>query len=104
MSLVELNASSEAERARIAKHQPFDSLQDFRDRIQSLQAMRGAHGDCQLAHDIQLPPLGYEWNRFKAVTWLELRGRTQTDLEVRKLHPDPRQEETIRRPRGLRHR
>ncbi|MET0714334.1 MAG: DNA polymerase III subunit alpha [Mycetocola sp.] len=120
MALVELNGSSQAERARIAKHQPFDSLQDFRDRvrpkrrtfeslarvgaldsfigydrdrrhellahIQSLQGSAVHIGDDQLALDIDLPPLGYEGNRFKAVTSMELRGRTQTDLELRDLN------------------
>jgi error-prone DNA polymerase len=120
MSLVELNGSSEAERARIAKHQPFDSLQEFRDRvrpkrrtfeslarvgaldsfigydrdrrhellahIQTLQGSAVRIGDDQLALNIELPPLGYEGNRFKAVTSMELRGRTQTDLELRDLN------------------
>ncbi|MET0715822.1 MAG: DNA polymerase III subunit alpha, partial [Mycetocola sp.] len=120
MALVELNGSSEAERARIAKHQPFDSLQEFRDRvrpkrrtfealarvgaldsfigydrdrrhellahIQSLQGSAVHIGDDQLALDVELPPLGYEGNRFKAVTSMELRGRTQTDLELRDLN------------------
>jgi hypothetical protein len=35
-------------------------------------------GDDQFALDVELPPLGYEGNRCKAVTSMELRGRTRT--------------------------
>ena len=112
LSLMELGGSSVTERARIAEHQPFSSLQDFRDRVRpkrrtfealarvgALDAFIGydrdlrgallAHihslsgkvvtvADNQLAFDIELPPPQY----FNAVS-LELRGRTQSDLELR---------------------
>lgn len=114
LSLVELAGSSNTERSRIAKNQPFSSLQDFRDRVRpkrrtfealarvgALDAfidynrdLRGEllahiHGlsgkalavaDDQLAFDIELPSPRY----FNAVS-LELRGRTQSDLELRDL-------------------
>lgn len=115
MSLVELGGSSEAERERIARHQPFSSLQDFRDRVRpkrrtfealarvgALDAFIGyererrgellAHihsltgtavkvADDQLAFDMDLPTPRY----YSAVTSLDLRGRTQSDLELRDL-------------------
>ena len=114
VALVELAGSSEAERARMARHRPFTSLQDFRDRVRPRRrtfealarvgaldgfidhdrARRGAllahiHAlagtalpvaDDQLAFDLDLPSPQYP----NAVS-LELRGRTQTDLELRDL-------------------
>ncbi|SDJ99078.1 DNA polymerase III, alpha subunit [Cryobacterium psychrotolerans] len=116
LALPELAGSSETERARIARHQPFTSLQDFRDRvrprrrsfealarvgaldsfigydrdrrhellahIQGLQGTAVAIDDDQLAFDVDLPVPDY----LGAVTSLDLRGRTQTDLELRDLH------------------
>jgi len=115
LALPELTGSSAAERARIAKHQPFTSLQDFRDRVRPrrktfealarvgaldsfidydrdrrhelLAHIQGLHGtavtidDEQLAFDVDLPVPDY----VGAVTSLDLRGRTQTDLELRDL-------------------
>jgi error-prone DNA polymerase len=116
MPLPELTGSSEAERARIVRHQPFSSLQDFRDRvhprsrtfealarvgaldsfigydrtrrhellahIQSLRGTAVAIADDQLAFEVPLPVLDYAGPRFDAVTSLQLRGRTQSDLEL----------------------
>ncbi|WP_130177404.1 DNA polymerase III subunit alpha [Cryobacterium sp. SO1] len=116
MPLPELNGSSEAERARIVRHQPFTSLQDFRDRvrprrrtfealarigaldsfighdrtrrhellahIQSLRGIAITIADDQLAFEVPLPVLDYEGAHFDAVTSLQLRGRTQSDLEL----------------------
>ncbi|MCU1407343.1 MAG: polymerase subunit alpha, partial [Glaciihabitans sp.] len=115
-SLVELAGSSEGERARIAEHQPFTSLQDFRDRVRpkrrtfealarvgALDAFinydttrRGellAHihslsgtaikvGTDQLAFEMELPTPLYD----NTMTSLDLRGQTQSDLELRDLH------------------
>ena len=119
LALPELTGSSEAERARIAAHQPFSSLQDFRDRVHPrrrsfealarvgaldsfieydrarrhellahIQALRGTAVTIavdQLAFEVELPVPTFTGNRFNAVTSLELRGRTQTDLELRDL-------------------
>jgi len=116
MPLPELSGSSEAERARIVRHQPFSSLQDFRDRVHPrrrtfeslarigaldafighdrgrrhellahIQSLRGTAvtiSDDQLAFEVPLPVLDYEGPRFDAVTSLQLRGRTQSDLEL----------------------
>ncbi|WP_162942578.1 DNA polymerase III subunit alpha [Cryobacterium soli] len=116
MPLPELSGSSEAERARIVRHQPFTSLQDFRDRVRPrrrtfealarigaldsfidhdrarrhellahIQSLRGTAitiADDQLAFEVPLPVLDYEGARFDAVTSLQLRGRTQSDLEL----------------------
>jgi error-prone DNA polymerase len=116
MPLPELSGSTEAERARIVRHQPFSSLQDFRDRvhprgrtfealarvgaldsfidydrtrrhellahIQSLRGTAVAIADDQLAFEVPLPVLDYAGPRFNAVTSLQLRGRTQSDLEL----------------------
>ncbi|HZK60177.1 MAG TPA: DNA polymerase III subunit alpha [Cryobacterium sp.] len=116
LALPELAGSTEAELARIARHQPFTSLQDFRDRVRPrrrtfealarvgaldsfvgydrerrhellahIQGLRGtavAIADDQLAFDVDLPVPDYS----NAVTSLDLRGRTQTDLELRDLH------------------
>ncbi|WP_255579815.1 DNA polymerase III subunit alpha [Cryobacterium sp. PAMC25264] len=116
MPLPELSGSSEAERARIVRHQPFSSLQDFRDRVRPrrrtfealarigaldsfidhdrtrrhellahIQSLRGTAitiADDQLAFEVPLPVLDYEGARFDAVTSLQLRGRTQSDLEL----------------------
>jgi error-prone DNA polymerase len=116
MPLPELNGSSDAERARIVRHQPFTSLQDFRDRVRPrrrtfealarigaldsfidhdrtrrhellahIQSLRGTAisiADDQLAFEVPLPVLDYEGARFEAVTSLQLRGRTQSDLEL----------------------
>ncbi|TFC81569.1 DNA polymerase III subunit alpha [Cryobacterium cheniae] len=119
LALPELSGCTAAERARIVRHQPFTSLQDFRDRVRPrrstfealarvgaldsfigydrarrhellahIQSLRGTavtiHDD-QLAFDVPLPVLEYEGSRFTAVTSLELRGRSQTDLELRDL-------------------
>ena len=119
LALPELSGCTAAERARIVRHQPFTSLQDFRDRVRPrrstfealarvgaldsfigydrtrrhellahIQSLRGTavtiHDD-QLAFDVPLPVLEYEGSRFNAVTSLELRGRSQTDLELRDL-------------------
>ena len=119
LALPELTGCTAAERARIVRHQPFTSLQDFRDRVRPrrstfealarvgaldsfigydrarrhellahIQSLRGTavtvHDD-QLAFDVPLPVLEYEGSRFNAVTSLELRGRSQTDLELRDL-------------------
>ncbi|MFC5930030.1 DNA polymerase III subunit alpha [Cryobacterium melibiosiphilum] len=116
LALPELTGSSEAERARIARHQPFSSLQDFRDRVHPrrrtfealarvgaldsfigydhdrrhellahIQALRGTAVSIavdQLAFEVELPVPTFTGSRFNAVTSLELRGRTQTDLEL----------------------
>lgn len=113
-ALGELSGSSEAERDRMARHQPFSSLQDFRDRVRprrttmeslarvgALDAFidyepRRRHeliahlasitskpqrvADTQLAFDLDLP-LPHR----PSVTSLELRGRTQTDLELQEM-------------------
>ncbi|WP_166793127.1 DNA polymerase III subunit alpha [Cryobacterium lactosi] len=115
LALPELVGSSAAEQRRIAEHQPFTSLQDFRDRVRprrrsfealarvgALDAFIGydrsrrsdllAHlhglagkalavGENQLAFDIELPLPDFG----RAVTSMDLRGRTQTDLELRDL-------------------
>lgn len=114
MALGELNGSSEKERSRIARHQPFSSLQDFRDRVrprrrtfESLARVGAldafidyipkrrhellAHlaavttsaqlvADEQLAFELDLPVPDRS-----IVTSLELRGRTQTDLELQEM-------------------
>ncbi|MGY4856533.1 DNA polymerase III subunit alpha [Cryobacterium sp. AP23] len=116
MPLLELSGSSDAERARIVRHQPFSSLQDFRDRVHPrartfealarvgaldsfigydrtrrhellahIQSLRGTAvviADDQLAFEVPLPVLDYAGARFTAVTSLQLRGRTQSDLEL----------------------
>lgn len=51
--------------------------------IQSLQGAVQKVTAGQPALDFDLPVLGYEGERFKAVTSLDLRGKTQTDLELR---------------------
>jgi len=116
LALPELVGSTEAERARIARHQPFGSLQDFRDRVHPrrrtfealarvgaldafisydrtrrhellahIQSLRGTavviRAD-QLAFEVELPVPQYSADRAGAITSLELRGRTQTDLEL----------------------
>lgn len=116
LALPELVGSTEAERARIARHQPFGSLQDFRDRVHPrrrtfealarvgaldtfigydrtrrhellahIQSLRGTavviRAD-QLAFEVELPVPRYSGDRAGAITSLELRGRTQTDLEL----------------------
>ncbi|TFD51372.1 DNA polymerase III subunit alpha [Cryobacterium sp. Hh11] len=116
LALPELVGSTEAERARIAQHQPFGSLQDFRDRVHPrrrtfealarvgaldtfigydrtrrhellahIQSLRGTavviRAD-QLAFEVELPVPRYSGDRAGAITSLELRGRTQTDLEL----------------------
>lgn len=53
--------------------------------IQSLHGTALHVNENQPALDIELPVLGYDGERFKAVTSLDLRGRTQTDLELRDL-------------------
>ncbi|MEC5149914.1 DNA polymerase III subunit alpha [Cryobacterium sp. GrIS_2_6] len=112
LALPELAGSTVTERQRIAEHQPFTSLQDFRDRVRprrrTFEALarvgaldsfigydRGRRGDLlahiqglggralpvgpdQLAFDIELPLPDF----YRAVTSLDLRGRTQTDLEL----------------------
>jgi error-prone DNA polymerase len=117
LALPELSGSTAAERARIVRHQPFSSLQDFRDRVRPrrssfealarvgaldsfigydrerrhellahIQSLRGtavAVHDDQLAFEVDLPVPCYTGDRFTAVTSLELRGRTQTELELR---------------------
>lgn len=125
LALPELVGSTEAERARIARHQPFGSLQDFRDRVHPrrrtfealarvgaldtfigydrarrhellahIQSLRGTavviRAD-QLAFEVELPVPRYSGlresgGRTGAITSLELRGRTQTDLELQGLH------------------
>jgi error-prone DNA polymerase len=119
LALPELSGSTVAERARIVRHQPFSSLQDFRDRVRPrrssfealarvgaldsfigydrerrhellahIQSLRGtalAVHDDQLAFEVDLPVPRYSGDRFTAVTSLELRGRTQTELELRDL-------------------
>jgi error-prone DNA polymerase len=116
MPLPELRGSSDAERVRIVRHQPFSSLQDFRDRVHPrartfealarvgaldsfigydrtrrhellahIQSLRGTAvviNDDQLAFEVPLPVLDYAGPRFNAVTSLQLRGRTQSDLEL----------------------
>ncbi|HSP76668.1 MAG TPA: DNA polymerase III subunit alpha [Cryobacterium sp.] len=116
LALPELAGSSEAERARIARHQPFTSLQDFRDRvrprrrtfealarvgaldafidydrdrrhellahIQGLQGRAVSITDNQLAFDVELPAPAPP----RALVSPDLRGRTQTDLELQDLH------------------
>ena len=116
LALPELAGSTEAERTRIARHQPFTSLQDFRDRVRPrrttfealarvgaldsfigydrdrrhelLAHIHGLRGtaitinDDQLAFDVDLPVPTYN----NTITSLDLRGRTQTDLELRDLH------------------
>jgi error-prone DNA polymerase len=115
LALPELTGSTEAERARIVRHQPFTSLQDFRDRVRPrrrtfealarvgaldnfieydrdrrhellahIQGLRGTAvtiEDGQLAFDLDLPVPDHSGG----VTSLDLRGRTQTDLELRDL-------------------
>ncbi|TFC52169.1 DNA polymerase III subunit alpha [Cryobacterium sp. TMT2-10] len=119
LPLPELSGSTAAERGRIVRHQPFTSLQDFRDRVRPrrstfealarvgaldsfigydrtrrhellahIQSLRGTAvsiADDQLAFEVELPVLEYAGARFDAVTSLELRGRSQTDLELRDL-------------------
>jgi len=119
LALPELTGSNEAERGRIVRHQPFSSLQDFRDRVHPrrgtfealarvgaldsfigydharrhellahIQALRGTAVTIavdQLAFEVELPVPTFTGTRFNAVTSLELRGRTQTDLELRDL-------------------
>lgn len=114
LPLTELVGSSETERRRIAAHQPFSSLQDLRDRVRprraTFEALAGvgaldsfidgrperrhellAHirsltataihvPDTQLAFDLPLP-LPARPN----VQALDLRGRTQVDLELEHL-------------------
>ncbi|TDW28658.1 DNA polymerase III subunit alpha [Cryobacterium psychrophilum] len=116
LALPELTGSTETERARIMRHQPFSSLQDFRDRVRPrrrtfealarvgaldcfigydrtrrhellahIQSLRGtavAITAEQLAFDVELPVHAYAGDGVGAVTSLELRGRTQTDLEL----------------------
>jgi len=115
LALPELSGSNETERSRIVRHQPFSSLQDFRDRVRPrrrtfealarvgaldcfvdydrerrhellahIQSLRGtavAITAEQLAFDVELPVHRYGG----AVTSLELRGRSQTDLELQDL-------------------
>ncbi|WP_104082114.1 DNA polymerase III subunit alpha [Cryobacterium sp. Y11] len=121
LALPELVGSTETERERIARHQPFGSLQDFRDRVHPrrrtfealarvgaldtfidydrsrrhellahIQSLRGTaviiRAD-QLAFEVELPVPRYSGlresgGRTGAITSLELRGRTQTDLEL----------------------
>ncbi|MDJ0378186.1 DNA polymerase III subunit alpha [Cryobacterium sp. PH31-L1] len=116
LALPELVGSTEGERARIAQHQPFGSLQDFRDRVHPrrrtfealarvgaldtfigydrtrrhellahIQSLRGTavviRAD-QLAFEVELPVPRYSGDRAGTITSLELRGRTQTDLEL----------------------
>ncbi|ROR76136.1 DNA polymerase III, alpha subunit [Plantibacter flavus] len=114
MALGELNGSSHNERDRIVRHQPFSSLQDFRDRVRprrttmeslarvgaldafidyeskrrhellahlsSISAKAQYVPDTQLAFDLDLPLPDRS-----SVTSLELRGRTQTDLELQEM-------------------
>ncbi|MDJ0348576.1 DNA polymerase III subunit alpha [Cryobacterium sp. PH29-G1] len=116
LALPELVGSTEAERARIVRHQPFGSLQDFRDRVHPrrrtfealarvgaldtfigydrtrrhellahIQSLRGTAVSIradQLAFEVELPVPRYSGDRAGAITSLELRGRTQTDLEL----------------------
>jgi len=117
LALPELAGSNETERSRIVQHQPFSSLQDFRDRVRPrrrtfealarvgaldcfidydrerrhellahIQSLRGtavAITAEQLAFDVELPM--HHYGDVGAVTSLELRGRTQTDLELQDL-------------------
>jgi error-prone DNA polymerase len=53
--------------------------------IQSLQGIVQKVNAGQPALDIELPHLGYEGEKFRAVTSLDLRGKTQSDLELRDL-------------------
>ncbi|WP_104195781.1 DNA polymerase III subunit alpha [Cryobacterium sp. M15] len=120
LALPELVGSTETERERIAQHQPFSSLQDFRDRVHPrrrtfealarvgaldtfigydrarrhellahIQSLRGTavviRAD-QLAFEVELPVPQYSGDRAGAITSLELRGRTQTDLELQDLN------------------
>ena len=116
LALPELVGSSEAEQTRIVRHQPFGSLQDFRDRVHPrrrtfealarvgaldtfigydrtrrhellahIQSLRGTAVSIradQLAFEVELPVPRYSGDRAGAITSLELRGRTQTDLEL----------------------
>jgi error-prone DNA polymerase len=114
MSLVEMQGSSEKERARIARHQPFSSLQDFRDRVRPrrrtfealarvgaldafidyiprrrhelLAHLAGVTTSAQLIADEQLAfELDLPVPERSTITSLELRGRTQTDLELQEM-------------------
>ncbi len=114
MSLVEMKGSTEKERARIARHQPFSSLQDFRDRVRPrrrtfealarvgaldafidyiprrrhelLAHLAGVTTSAQLIADEQLAfELDLPVPERSTITSLELRGRTQTDLELQEM-------------------
>nr|WP_237399620.1 DNA polymerase III subunit alpha [Rathayibacter iranicus] len=114
MSLEDLVGSSAAERARIAAHQPFSSLQDFRDRVRPRRATldslvrvgaldgfinyEPARRHELLAHlssvrttanRINPDQLAFDFDLpvdpRAGVTSLELHGRTQTDLELKEL-------------------
>lgn len=114
MALGEVVGSSHVERDRIVQHQPFSSLQDFRDRVRprrttmeslarvgALDAFieyqprrrhellahlagvttKAQHVPAtQLAFDLELPLPDRS-----TVTSLQLRGRTQTDLELQEM-------------------
>jgi error-prone DNA polymerase len=114
MALGELVGSTEKERARIAAHQPFSSLQDFRDRVHprrttldslvrvgaldSFINYQPARRHELLAHLTAVTTtanrVGPDQLAFEldlpidpraGVTSLELHGRTQTDLELKDL-------------------
>lgn len=114
VALTEVIGSSEKERARIARHQPFSSLQDFHDRVRprrrlfdglarigALDAFIGydtrrrheliAHIRRTHATPVHVAPtqLAFDFDlpvpRLEKVTVLDLHGHTQTDLELQEL-------------------
>lgn len=114
MSLVDVTGMSAGERTRIEEHQPFTSLADFRDRVRpkrrtveslvrvgaldflidyqpkrrhellafvrSIQASPARVPGSQLAWDLDLPVPD-----LAGIRSLDLRGRSQTDLELQEL-------------------
>lgn len=114
VALTEVIGSSEQERARIARHQPFTSLQDFRDRVRPrrrifdalarvgaldgfieyeprrrhelLAHIRRVEARPQKVADTQLAfDLDLPVPRLEGVTALDLYGRRQSDLEMQEL-------------------
>lgn len=114
MALTDLVGSSEKERERIAAHQPFSSLQDFRDRVRPRKATfeslaRVGALDSFVEYDrnrrhellthvrrisaspLRVPEgqLSFDFDlplpRYEGVVALDLHGRSQVDLELEEL-------------------
>ena len=114
MALTDLSGSSKKERERIVKHQPFSSLQDFRDRVRPRRSTfeglaRVGALDAFIEHDrgrrhellahvrrISAPPIqvpegqqAFEFDlpvpRYGGIVAFDLYGRHQVDLELEEL-------------------